>query len=140
MLLILIPSYLISWWIGLVAGLCSFIIYQICMRLREKTFESAKVVREYHEVYPFDTVKDWKDHEAHLAPFRLPTYENSRFVPVPPGAFRRILNSAGWSLTMAAIHLMFAIAYASAIVIWPLWIIVMSLSSPRAVQAPAAVE
>lgn len=134
MLLLLAPSCLISWWIGVVAGAISFIVYQICMHRRERAFRISTKVDERYEYYPFTSLKDWKDHEALLEPFHVPPYESSPFQPAGRSSFKRLLHSTAFGWTMAVGGLAVAFMYVCSIVFWPIWAIAMSLSSRKATQ------
>jgi hypothetical protein len=132
LLLILVPSYLVSWWIGVFAVLCSFLVFQFCEHRRDKAWSNK--IKERAEYDPFPSLKDWKDHEALLEPFRIPAYEVSRFHPARRGPLKRALHSMKRGVTTAVIFTAMGCAFAFSIVIWPLWIILASLSRRKAVS------
>jgi hypothetical protein len=124
-------SFVVGWWLFVVALVISFILYQVSMWRHgaawDKAFsaESSRVLA----FYPFASEEEWSAHEGRLEPYRLPGYDPQ----IHCQRERRTLAARiGNALRMSASFILFATIFGimipvASLLMWPLWLVLMSL-------------
>jgi hypothetical protein len=123
-------SYLVSWWLFASATLLSFLLYQVSMWKHDSLVaeEGRTELQQRFEYYPFADESEWLAHKHHLDQYLLPAYDATAFRD--PRQARKWLGyllapvRAGCFLIIVA---MFVYVYAFSVVLWPLWLVMMSL-------------
>src|SRR5262249_44155444 len=128
---------LTSWWVLVVATLVSFLLYQASLRRHDAT-AGQKWRRELGRrlaYYPFADRDEWLAHERLLDTYGLPPYEARAFdAPAQERAWPAFLAvpvRAACSLFLAG---MLACMYVTSVMIWPLWLVLMSLCRRKPVR------
>jgi hypothetical protein len=119
------------WWLFPAATALSFAVCQRqtqCASARHDA-ECKAVRQEFQACYPFATEADWLDHEILLNRLRIPTYDADLQSRVERRPLRdTVVMALGACAGGAILALCLVAAFAAEIVIWPLWLLLMSCS------------
>lgn len=116
-------AYLISWWVFAAATLLSYLLYQYqtpaSWRLNLSDEQNNQA-----EWYPFADEEEWLEHKHILDEYHLPPYQVGVYdFPGPAKEWPRVIATP----VMWACMLAFAPFFLISAVIWPLFVVLMSL-------------
>jgi hypothetical protein len=123
-------AYLTSWWLFAAATLISFLLYQAAMWKHDSLAdeERRRHLKQRLEFYPFADRDEWLAHKHQLDLYCLPAYDPTAFDEPPQvrkwPSFLAIPARIACYLFLAA---MFAYMYLCSVLMWPLWLVMMSL-------------
>jgi hypothetical protein len=127
----LVAGYCVSWWVVAAATLLSFILYQASMRRRVATAAAGEAgqTKPQAEYYPFVDEDEWSSYKHHLDQHQLPKFDPKAFRdPAAPSIWIACLIAPVQAVGLLLLVAMILYMYAFSIVMWPLWLVFMSLS------------
>jgi len=123
-------AYLVSWWILAAGLLLSFVLYQVAMSNHWKQDEAEWLngLKDELKFYPFANQDEWKAHKYLLDQYRLPPYDPAHFNEPPrQRKWPRFLVIPARTAIYLFVGAVVAYMYLFSIVLWPVWLILMSL-------------
>jgi hypothetical protein len=126
-------AYLTSWWVFFAATPVSFLLYQRAVGDRSPPVseEQQRRQQERWDFSPFADRAEWLAHQHLLDSFRLPAYDPARFDGPRRGRkWPPFLKASARVARGGCIAAAFAYVCAGSVLIWPVWVVLMSLQSP----------
>jgi hypothetical protein len=123
-------AYVAGWWLFAAAAVVSFVLFQVSIRRREAVAEGERRERleRRMEYYPFADRGEWLVHRHLLDRYRLPGYDASAFgVAAPMKSQSSVLAVPVRVASYLAVAAVIGYACAFLVVVWPLWLVLMSL-------------
>jgi hypothetical protein len=126
-------AYLTSRWVFFAATPVSFALYMAATPERKPPVDGEQERRrqESWDFFPFADRAEWLAHQHLLDSFRLPAYDPARFDGPRRGRkWPPFLKASARVARGGCIAAAFAYVCAGSVLIWPVWVVLMSLQSP----------
>lgn len=123
-------AYLTNWWLFAAATLVSVLLYQVSMWKHDSLMgeERMKELRRRMEYRPFADQADWSAHRHVVDEYHLPAYDAGAFGE--PAAVKKwpalVAIPALWTCYLF-IAAMLSSMYLFSVIVWPVWLVMMSL-------------
>jgi len=123
-------AYLTRWWIFVAADLLSFLLYMASAQKRGSLANEERSRRL--EYYPFTDKDEWLAHKHLVDEYNLPACHAGAFDDPPsvktwPPFIASLVRWALYSFVAVFVAAMVLYMYAFSIIMWPLWLVMMSL-------------
>jgi hypothetical protein len=119
-------AYLTSWFVIVAFSVISFLRFQVVMQRSHSNDEEQR--SRWQAFYPFADENEWLAHQHLLDPYDFPPYDPSRF-HVQRSKLFSILFAMSRIGSFVCIVAMFTVLAIGSILIWPLWLVMMSVCS-----------
>jgi hypothetical protein len=125
-------SYMVNWWLFVVANVASYALYFVALSRHEAPEEEQNRVQRAQrlEFYPFADRDEWLAHQQLLDGYHLPGYDPAVFTAAPRvWTWPALLILPVWVGYSLFVVLAFVCMFAFSTAFWPLYLVLMSLCS-----------